>query len=105
MPDIYWDQIKTILVPGLGCMGGRTIATDEGVFEIDLSDYQSVKRLHDVIGAALDGWERQENGQWKDPPKKAKDRAMPPGNPLPVEDVDAFLTWVQDGMPEKPTMV
>jgi hypothetical protein len=105
MPDIYWNQIKTILTPGLGCMSGRTIATDDGVFEIDLSDYQSVQRLHEVIAAALNGWERQENGQWTDPPKQTKDRAMPPGNPLRVEDVDAFLTWVQDGMPEKPTMV
>jgi hypothetical protein len=105
MPDIYWDQIKTILVPGLGCMGGRTIATDEGVFEIDLSDYQSVKRLHDVIAAALDGWERDAYGQWKVPHQKRKDRAMPPGGPLPVGDVDAFLTWVENGMPEKPTMV
>ena len=105
MPDIYWNQIKAILVPGLGCMAGRTIATDEGVFEIDLSDYQSVKRLHTVIAAALDGWERDSNGQWKVPHQKRKDRAMPPGNPLPVEHVDAFLTWVQDGMPENPTMV
>lgn len=104
MPNIYWDQIKTILVPGLGCMGGRTIATDEGVFEIDLSDYQSVKRLHDVIAAVLDGWERDATGQWKVPYQKRKDRAMPPYGPLRVEDVDAFLTCVQDGMPENPTM-
>ena len=105
MPDIYWDQIKAILVPGLGCMSGRTIATDDGVFAIDLSDYQSVKQLHEVIAAALDGWERDANGKWTDPPVKRKDRAMPPGGPLPVENVDAFLTWVQDGMPETPTMV
>jgi hypothetical protein len=105
MPNIYWDQIKAILVPGLGCMSGRTIATDDGVFAINLSDYQSVKRLHEVIAAALNGWERDANGQWTDPPVKRKDRAMPPGGPLPVENVDAFLTWVQDGMPETPTMV
>jgi hypothetical protein len=105
MPDIYWDHIKAILVPGLGCMAGRTIATDDGVFEIDLGDYQSVKRLHAVIAAALNGWARDANGQWKVPPTKTKDRAMPPGSPLAVADVDAFLTWVANGMPEKPTMV
>ena len=101
MPGIYWNQIEAILVPGLGCMAGRTIATDEGVFEIDLGDYQSIKRLHTVIAEALNGWARDANGKWKVPYKKTKDRAMPPGNPLPVEDVDVFLTWVE----EKPTMV
>jgi hypothetical protein len=73
MPGIYWNQIKTILTPGLGCMSGRTIATDDGVFEIDLSDYQSVKRLHEVIAAALNGWERQ--NKWPmDRPAQANER-------------------------------
>jgi hypothetical protein len=105
MPDIYWNQIKDILIPGLGCMAGRTIATDDGVFDIDLSDYQSVKRLHEVIAAALNGWMRDANGAWTVPYQKKKDRAMPPSGPLAVENVDAFLTWVEDGMPEKRTMV
>ena len=30
---------------------------------------------------------------------------MPPGGPLAVEDVDKFLAWVADGMPEGPAMV
>jgi hypothetical protein len=105
MPDIYWSQIKAILVPGLGCMAGRTIATDEGVFEIDLGNYQSVKRLHKVIAVALNAWERDANGKWKVPHRRTKDRAMPPSSPLPVEQVNTFLSWVNDGMPEGPAMV
>ena len=105
MPDVYWSQIKTILTPGLGCMSNFTIATDEGVFPADLGDYQTVKRLHKVIAAALNGWARDANGQWQVPFKKTKDRAMPPSRPLPVENVDTFLVWVNDGMPEGPAMV
>ena len=100
MPNIYWNQIKTILEPGLGCMENFTIATDEGVFTANLDYYETVKRLHKVIAAALNGWARQADGQWKMPIEQTKPNAMPPGNPLPVEDVDKFLTWVTDGMPE-----
>jgi hypothetical protein len=105
MPDIYWNQIRDILAPGRGCMANVTIATDEGVFRADLSNYQTVKRLHKVIAAALNGWVREPNGQWKKPFEPAKDRPMPPRGPLPVEHVDSFLAWVKDGMPEAPTMV
>jgi hypothetical protein len=105
VPDIYWNQIKTILAPGLGCMAGVAVATDEGVFPADLADYQTVKRLHRVIAAALNGWARDANGQWKNPLVRTKDHSMPPGGPLPVEHVDTFLAWVKDGMPEGPAMV
>jgi hypothetical protein len=105
MPDVYWKHIKAILAPGRGCMANITIATDEGVFVADLGDYQSVKRLHKVIAAALNGWARQANGQWKVPFEPLKDHPMPPSRPLPVKRVDTFLTWVDDGMPEAPTMV
>jgi hypothetical protein len=106
MPDIYWPQIKAILAPGLGCMANITVATDEGVFPADLGDYQTVKRLHKVIAAAINAWARDANGQWKGPPfEPTKDHPMPPGGPLPVKNVDTFLTWVNDGMPEAPAMV
>jgi len=105
MPDIYWNHIKAILTPGRGCMANITIATDEGVFAAKLDDYQTVKRLHKVIAAALNGWSRQADGAWKVPFEKTRDRPMPPGQPLPVEQVDTFLSWVDDGMPEGPTMV
>ena len=108
MPEIYWPQIKAILASGVRCMANRTVSTDEGVFLVDLTDYQTVRRLHAVIGVALNAWERDANGQWK---RDANGRAvptkghpMPPGEPLPVEKVNTFLTWVEDGMPEGPVM-
>ena len=102
MPSVYWPEIQAILTPGLGCMANVVIATDEGVFNADFGDYESVKRLHKVIAAALNAWERDTGGQWKVPPKSTKPNSMPPGAPLPVENVDKFLTWVAEGMPEAP---
>jgi hypothetical protein len=105
MPNIFWPEIKTILVPGLGCMRNVTVATDEGVFEVKLDELATVRRLHAVIAAAINAWERDGTGQWTVPPQRTKDHPMPPGGPLPVANVDKFLTWVDDGMPEGPTMV
>lgn len=104
MSGIFWDQIRNILAPGRTCMANVPVSTDEGVFLADLTDYQTVKRLGHVIAGALDGWKRDANGQWTDPPERTKRNAMPPGGPLAVEDVDTFLTWVADGMPEGPAV-
>ena len=105
MPNIFWPEIKTILEPGLRCMKNVAVSTTEGVFEVDLGDLPTVRRLHAVIAAAINAWERDDSGQFKDPPVRTKDHPMPPGGPLPVENVDKFLTWVKDGMPEGPAMV
>jgi hypothetical protein len=103
MANIFWPEIKTILAPGLGCMKNITVSTDEGVFEVDLGDLETVRRLHAVIAAAINAWERDGTGQWKgNPPQRTKDHPMPPRGPLPVENVDKFLAWVADGMPEGP---
>jgi hypothetical protein len=83
-------------------LGGTGAINDSTAF--DLTDYQTVKRLHGVIGAAINAWVRDANGQWKTPYKATKGHPMPPGEPLAVEDVDAFLTWVDDGMPEGPAV-
>jgi hypothetical protein len=104
MPNIFWPEIKTILEPGLRCMKNVTVSTTEGVFEVDLDDLTTVRRLHAVIAAAINAWERDDTGQFKDPPVRTKDHPMPPGGPLPAENVDKFLTWVQDGMPEGPAI-
>ena len=105
MADIFWPEIKTILTPGLTCMKNVQVSTNEGVFLVKLDDLATVRRLHAVIAAALNAWERDNTGQWTSPPQPTKDHPMPPGGPLAVEDVDKFLAWVADGMPEGPTMV
>ncbi len=107
MAGIYWNDIKTILEPGVGCMSQQPVATDEGVFVVHLDDYDSVCRLHAVIMAALNAWERDDSGKaWKKNsegrPIPTKTHPMPPGDPLPIENVDTFITWVDDGMPENP---
>jgi hypothetical protein len=105
----YWEDIEAILAPGLGCMENIQIATDEGVFEVRLDDYDTVTRLHEVIAAAINAWERDPTGsQWAfDPrghPIQTKAHSMPPGFPLPIENVDTFLQWVADGMPRAPAV-
>jgi len=102
MPGVFWPDVRTILAPGSGCMANIVIATEEGAFKANLQDYQSVVRLHKVIAAALNGWQRDANGQWVDPPVSTKAHSMPPRRPLPVADVDRFLLWIADGMPESP---
>ncbi len=112
MAGIYWEDIKGILSLGVGCMSERTVSTDKGVFEVKLDDYESVKRLHAVIMAALNAWERDGN-DWKeevveDGKKKyfpTKVHHMPPSVPLPIADVDKFITWVADGTPENPPAI
>ena len=107
MAGIYWDEIKGILAPGVTCMTQQVVATDEGVFEVHLDDYVRVKRLHAVIMSALNPWERDETGEeWKLNPEgdhiSTKEHPMPPRGPLPIENVDKFIAWVEDDMPEEP---
>jgi hypothetical protein len=106
MANVFWDDIRDILSPGVDCMANIVVSTPEGVFPVDLTDYQSVKRLHEVIGTALNAWERDAHGKWKRDANgraiKTKAHAMPPGGPLPVGNVDTLLAWIKDGMPETP---
>ena len=105
MAKIYWADIRTILAPGVNCMKNVVIATDEGSFQADLSDYESVKRLHAVIAEALNAWERESDGSWKVPVEATKAHPMPPSRPRPFENVDKFLAWIKAGMPESAPMV
>ncbi len=107
MADIYWDEIRGVLENGVNCMTQQVVSTDEGVFEVHLDDYENVKRLHAVIMAALNAWERDDTGaEWKlnsgGGHIHTKEHPMPPGGPLPIENVDKFIAWVEDGMPEEP---
>ena len=67
MAGIYWDDIKGIFPSqDVTCMTQQVVSTDEGVFEVHLDDYENVKRLHAVIMAALNAWERDDTGaEWK----------------------------------------
>lgn len=92
MADIYFDpDIKDMLSVGLECMGGINAATQNGVIPVRLDDYQTVRELAPRILARLRG--RNEQGQVVP--------VMPPGNPLPEEEVEKFATWMANGMPER----
>jgi hypothetical protein len=105
MADPYWPEIQTILSVGAGCMNGMPLSNDEGVFPIQLDDYDSVVRFGALIATVLNGWERDGNGDWVDPPVPTKAHAMPQGGPLPVDQVDRVVLWVENGMPKDPPAV
>ena len=105
MANIYWSDIASILSGGVTCMSEVTVSTDTGVYVVQLDDYDTVRELHRVIGAAINAWERTESGDaWQTDdngnPISTKAHPMPPSGPLPIEDVNMFLAWVADGMPK-----
>src|SRR5689334_10326758 len=91
MPGIGFNEdILPIFSPFAPCMENITIATDQGVFEVDLEDYERVKLLHAFILTAIRGWD----------PATPTAHRMPPRAPLPAASIQKFAQWVDDGMPE-----
>lgn len=91
MPGIGFNEdIRPIFEPFADCMKNVDIGTEEGVFTVDLADYETVKKLHDHILTAIRGHD----------PATATVNAMPPGAPLDKADIDKFAQWIDDGMPE-----
>jgi hypothetical protein len=84
------EDIRPIFTRFVGCMANITIATDQGVFEVDLDDYERVKLLHAFILTAIRGWD----------PATPTAHRMPPGGPLPADKINTFAQWIDDGMPE-----
>ena len=84
------EDIAPIFAPYVGCMSNITISTDQGVFEVDLDDYERVKLLHAAILTAIRGWD----------PATPTAHRMPPRAPLPAEQIKMFAQWIDDGMPE-----
>src|SRR5215813_2847277 len=85
------EDIAPIFAPFAACMSNITIATDQGVFEVDLEDYERVKLLHAPILIAIRGW---------DPATPSAHRMPPRGGPLPADQIKMFAQWIDDGMPE-----
>ena len=84
------EDIRPIFKPFVNCMKNIDIGTEEGVFTVDLGDYQTVKKLHEFILTAIRGHD----------PKTATANPMPPSGPLDGADIDKFAQWIDDGMPE-----
>lgn len=91
--SVYFDpDIKTIFAPYVEAMLPVSIATDQGTFSLDLSNYQSVCRLSQRIKIAIEGYRAESPSA----------HPMPPyGTPLPDAQIDAYNQWLTDGMPEK----
>lgn len=90
--SVYFDpDIKTIFAPYVQPMLAVSIATDQGTFSLDLSNYQSVCRLSQRIKIAIEG-HREES---------PTAHAMPPDKALPDSQIALYNQWLIDGMPEK----
>lgn len=91
MPNIGFNEdIVPIFQPFASCMKNIDIATDQGVFTVELDDFATVKRLHAFILTAIRGHD----------PDTPTAHPMPPGKPLPAKDIATFAQWIDDGMPE-----
>jgi len=91
MPGIGFNEdIGPIFAPFAPCMINVNISTDQGVFPVDLQDYERVKLLHAEILTAIRGWD----------PATPSGNRMPPGGPLPSASINMFAQWIDDGMPE-----
>ncbi|SHK66648.1 hypothetical protein SAMN04488028_10751 [Reichenbachiella agariperforans] len=90
--SVYFDpDIKTIFAPYVQPMLAVSIATDEGTFSLDLSNYESVCQLSQRIKIAIEGYR----------PETPTAHRMPPGGPLPDESIAMYNEWLEAGMPEK----
>jgi hypothetical protein len=91
MPNIGFNEdILPIFADFAPCMKNIDIATDQGVFTVELDSFESVKRLHAFILTAIRGHD----------PATPTAHPMPPRKPLPASDIQTFAQWVDDGMPE-----
>ena len=91
MPNIGFNEdIKPIFAPYVRCMKNIDISTDQGIFTVELDNYERVKLLHEQILIAIRGHD----------PATPSGHPMPPGGPLPAASIQKFAQWIDDGMPE-----
>lgn len=98
MPVTFNDDIKPTLSPYRNAMIGVSIATPEGSFSLDLSNYESVKRLYDRVRIAINGYN----------PATPTAHPMPPGGAsraLSQEFLDKYDQWIEDGLLENAPIV
>ena len=88
------DDILPIIGKYREQMIHQSISTSQGVFSLDLQNYESVKRLNKEISVAIHGHN----------PKTKSAHPMPPGPPenaLSDGKLATWDTWVAQGMLEK----
>jgi len=70
------------------------IATPDGIFSLDLGDYESVKMFNERITIAIHGYEPGRESSHPMPPES------PDGtpNPLPDDQIKMWDAWVAGGM-------
>jgi hypothetical protein len=96
MPNIGFNEdIRPIFEPFADCMKNIDIGTPEGVFTVELDNFDSVRRLHAFILTAIRGHD----------PASRTAHPMPPGSPLDDADIQKFAQWIDDGMPETRPLV
>lgn len=84
----FEEDIKPIFKDFAECMNGVKIGTDGGTIQVDLLDYETVKKLYDHIRLAINGHK----------PGSETAHPMPPGRPLSDADIELFEQWIKKGM-------
>lgn len=112
----FENNIKPILTSFGGCMKNVVVTDEEGSVNLDLSDYEIVKRFYYKIQVAIHGYDFDSNGHPLPGAmpllvKEGKDKGqyvvaphpMPPGGSkrrLNQDDINTYDRWVENGMPE-----
>ncbi len=84
----FEKDIMPIFINSVACMKNVVVADEDGTENLDLSDYDIVKRFHHIIQVAIHGYE----------PGSTAPHRMPPGAPLDNADIQKFDQWIDDGM-------
>ena len=89
MAITFENKIKPMFAPYVNCMKNVVVADEEGTENLDLGNYEIVKRFHHIIQVAIHGYDEGSTAP----------HPMPPGGPLEEDDIRDFDIWVDEGMP------
>jgi hypothetical protein len=107
----FEKDIKPIFANYVTCMKKVVLSDTEGTANLELDQYDSVKRFNYQVQVAIHGYDDSSLGDKplllvKDGPDKGKQvvapHPMPPGgrqNRLPQTKIALYDQWVKEGMP------
>lgn len=123
MTQVTFDEdIKPIFANYVGCMKNVVLSDESGTENLDLSNYDIVKRFYYQIQVAIHGYDFENNkprpganplqvkegkdkGQYVVAPHPMPPRRDPNQDPrLAQKDIDLYDQWVDGGMLENKTL-
>ena len=104
----FKTDIKPIFAKYVACMKGVQLGDTEGTANLELDDYECVKRFYYQVQVAIHGYDLDvkappllvKDGPDRGKPVKAP-HSMPPGgskNRLAQAKIDLYDQWVKEGM-------